>query len=104
MYLRFGFETKNPGIYDALGDRLGSETFEAIWLSIEGRRCREENYDIRLTISTEAARKEGVNLMECLFITCMMRALHVGTYIRTYVSNLIESKYLLVNHRGVHNN
>lgn len=27
-------ETKNPSIYDALGGRSASETFEAIWLSI----------------------------------------------------------------------
>lgn len=52
LYLRVRFETKNPGIYDALGDRLGSETFEAIWLSIEGRRCRRENYALRLTVLT----------------------------------------------------
>lgn len=65
LYLRVRFETKNPGIYDALGDRLGSETFEAIWLSIGGRRCRRENYALRLTALTGMPGKT-LNLPKCL--------------------------------------
>lgn len=67
MYLWVRFETKNPGIYDAPGGRSGSETFEAIWLSIEQPKVQgKQNYDIRLTTTARTPGKKFMILVEML--------------------------------------